>query len=159
MSTRSRIAVEYMDGSVESIYCHFDGYLDGVGRKLYFNYRCKDKVKQLIKLGDISALGSHIGERVDGEVMENYNRDQVIAYSRDKGENVVMTKSKSYKDINSQLDRCFNSGEEYFYVFRVSECKWYYAEYLEENGPYGYRLPVLKKLTLDVLKKLYSSPV
>jgi hypothetical protein len=34
MSTRSRIAVEVEDGKVLSVYCHSDGYLDGVGKAL-----------------------------------------------------------------------------------------------------------------------------
>jgi len=34
MATRSRIAVEVEDGKVLSVYCHSDGYLDGVGRSL-----------------------------------------------------------------------------------------------------------------------------
>ena len=31
MSTRSRIGMINLDGSVSSIYCHFDGYADGSG--------------------------------------------------------------------------------------------------------------------------------
>jgi hypothetical protein len=34
MSTRSRIAIENQNGSVTSIYCHFDGYISGVGKTL-----------------------------------------------------------------------------------------------------------------------------
>jgi len=34
MATRSRIAIENQDGTVTSIYCHFDGYLSGVGKLL-----------------------------------------------------------------------------------------------------------------------------
>jgi hypothetical protein len=30
MSTRSRIAIENQNGSVTSVYCHFDGYISGV---------------------------------------------------------------------------------------------------------------------------------
>jgi hypothetical protein len=28
MATRSRIAIENQDGTVTSIYCHFDGYIE-----------------------------------------------------------------------------------------------------------------------------------
>jgi hypothetical protein len=38
MSTRSRIAIENHHGTVTSIYCHFDGYLEGVGKKLFNHY-------------------------------------------------------------------------------------------------------------------------
>jgi len=35
MATRSNIAIENQDGTVSAIYCHFDGYIDGVGEILY----------------------------------------------------------------------------------------------------------------------------
>jgi hypothetical protein len=31
MATRSRIAIENQDGTVQSIYCHFDGYVRWCG--------------------------------------------------------------------------------------------------------------------------------
>jgi hypothetical protein len=34
MATRSRIAVELEKGRVISVYCHNDGYIDGVGERL-----------------------------------------------------------------------------------------------------------------------------
>ena len=34
MATRSRIAIELSDGTVKSVYCHNDGYFDGVGKEL-----------------------------------------------------------------------------------------------------------------------------
>ena len=38
MSTRSNIAIENQDGSITSLYCHFDGYLQHVGKILADNY-------------------------------------------------------------------------------------------------------------------------
>ena len=58
MSTRSRIAIEKQDGTVESIYCHFDGYLSNNGEILQNHYSTKDKMEKLIELGDISSLGN-----------------------------------------------------------------------------------------------------
>lgn len=37
MSTRSRIGMINPYGSVSSIYCHFDGYPEGVGKTLHDN--------------------------------------------------------------------------------------------------------------------------
>ena len=34
MSTRSRIGLKLEDGTVKSVYCHSDGYPDGVGKYL-----------------------------------------------------------------------------------------------------------------------------
>lgn len=59
MSTRSRIAIEH-DGKFESIYCHHDGYLKYVGRKLQKHYDDVFKVRELMKLGDISSLGNDL---------------------------------------------------------------------------------------------------
>ena len=56
MATRSRIAIELPDGSVESIYCHWDGYPEGNGRTLLDHYTLPEKVQDLINLGSISSL-------------------------------------------------------------------------------------------------------
>jgi len=57
MATRSTISIKNDDGSVDSIYCHNDGYPDDVGTLLLKNYTDKDKIRELISLGDISYLG------------------------------------------------------------------------------------------------------
>ena len=42
MSTRSRIGILKSNGSIESIYCHLDGYPEWVGKKLYRYYNDVD---------------------------------------------------------------------------------------------------------------------
>jgi hypothetical protein len=44
MATRSRIAIQYENGPIESVYCHFDGYPQGVGATLLEHYTDKNKV-------------------------------------------------------------------------------------------------------------------
>lgn len=56
MSTRSAIARQNPDGSVDVIYCHWDGYLTGVGLELVGYYSTKSKLDRLIELGNISTL-------------------------------------------------------------------------------------------------------
>ena len=97
MATRSRIAIENQDGTVQSIYCHFDGYIDGVGTTLFTHYD-REKLKSLIELGDISSLG---------ESTEN-----TVAYARDRGEDLHST---GYLCVEGLFDNCFRSGEEYAY--------------------------------------------
>ena len=58
MSTRCRIGIQNKNGTITSIYCHFDGYIDWVGKILVDNYKDEGKVKQLMSLGDISSLGT-----------------------------------------------------------------------------------------------------
>ena len=52
--------MEQEDGSVKSIYCHFDGYPSHNGRILNESFKDHDKVKSLIDLGDISFLREEI---------------------------------------------------------------------------------------------------
>jgi len=102
MSTRSRIAIENQDGTVDSIYCHFDGYLSGVGKTL-FNHYDKEKLEKLIELGDISSLGE--------------STINTVAYCRDRGEDLHF---KTFKDVEELFKNGFNSAEEYVYYLTKS---------------------------------------
>lgn len=61
MATRSRIGLELKDGSILSIYSHWDGYPDFNGVKLVENFNTLEKVKELIDMGDISCLWTNAG--------------------------------------------------------------------------------------------------
>lgn len=98
MSTRSRIAIENQDETIISIYCHFDGYINGVGKLLKEYYTTQAKVEALIELGDISALGM--------------TPSSTIAYHRDRGEDLNSTK---YNNISELFENGFESGVEYIY--------------------------------------------
>jgi hypothetical protein len=56
MSTRSRVGIENDDGTISSIYVHFDGYWSGVGETLMRHYTTAKQVKSLIALGYASSL-------------------------------------------------------------------------------------------------------
>ena len=56
MSTRSNIALVKKGGAVEAIYCHNDGYPEGVGETLPQCYVTEEAIAELIALGDMSAL-------------------------------------------------------------------------------------------------------
>ena len=109
MSTRSRIAIENESGIVNSIYCHFDGYVDGVGKTL-FNHYDKEKLQKLIELGDISSLGE--------------STEDTVAYCRDRGEDLHST---SYLDVEGLFELGFESGEEYVYCLN-KEGIWIFKE-------------------------------
>jgi hypothetical protein len=57
MATRSTIALEFEDGSVSQVYCHWDGYLDGVGAQLVNDYSDPWDLKEIIDQGDMSCIG------------------------------------------------------------------------------------------------------
>ena len=75
MSTRSVIGIVNEDGTIICIYCHNDGYPEGVGAMLKNNYTEETKIRNLLALGDISCLGK-------GILLEEGTR----AYGRDRGE-------------------------------------------------------------------------
>jgi len=58
MSTRSRVGIVSPDGTVTSIYCHFDGYWgeNGIGYTLRDHYKGEAKVRKLMAGGDTSNI-------------------------------------------------------------------------------------------------------
>jgi hypothetical protein len=97
MSTRARIAIENQDETVDSIYCHFDGYINSVGKTLFEHYD-QEKLERLLELGDISSLGE---STID-----------TVAYCRDRGEDL---KFQSFNDVEDLFEDGFGSGVEYVY--------------------------------------------
>jgi hypothetical protein len=106
MSTRSRIAIEKQNGTVKSIYCHFDGYLSNNGEKLQNHYSTKEQLEQLIELGDISSLGD--------------TPETTVAYYRDRGEDHSYN---SHPDVPTLFEDGFDSGEEYVYCL-TKDNRW-----------------------------------
>lgn len=66
MSTNARVGYVRDDGKVEHIYVHWDGYLQGAGETLLNNYDSKEKLEKLMKLGNLSILGTEPIDFPDG---------------------------------------------------------------------------------------------
>lgn len=116
MATRSNIAVMYNDGTCYMIYCHFDGYLDFLGVTLFENYNNLEKVKNLIKMGDASAIYPTI--------------EQSKFYYRDYHESLESSRALTFESI----EQCWSQAkQEYFYLFREDTNKWYVACYHTKN--------------------------
>lgn len=98
MSTRSFIGIQKIDGTVDGVYCHFDGYLDGVGRTLIENYTTPQQVLDLVALGSLSTLGSDLGS--------------TVAYHRDRGEELDVVQYGSLREVAFD-----DGGYEFLYVF------------------------------------------
>ena len=109
MSTRSNIGILNEDGTVDYIYCHFDGYVENNGKILNEHYTTEEKVRELIALGDLSILGPEIGEQHDFNGLRNKN--WCLAYGRDRGESNIEAKKCSYVDYTKE------HFEEYVYLF------------------------------------------
>jgi hypothetical protein len=125
MATRSRIAIELPSGEVHSIYCHWDGYPSNNGAILKEHYNTRDKVTQLISLGDISSLRPRVKPNPDELGKHNFNtpiEDIVIAYHRDRAEDY--SKPRVNADRNEYKD---SDIEEWGYLF-TKQNEWLVAE-------------------------------
>ncbi len=111
MATRSRIGIENENGTITSIYCHFDGYPDGVGATLKEHYLSTQKVRMLLNLGDISILGEQIAT-MDEHTFENPKEGITVAYHRDRGE--VKREARTDVSIEQFKNRL---DEDYGYVY------------------------------------------
>ena len=67
MSTRSRIGIELKNGSVLSVYHHWDGYPEWLGRILKTHYNTREKVAELIDGGDMSSCWTDTPFDYDGK--------------------------------------------------------------------------------------------
>ncbi len=112
MATRSTIALEYADGSVSQVYCHWDGYLDGVGAQLVEDYSDPFELRELIDGGDMSCIG------------EPYT---------DRGEDYEDLKARRYQHFDEYVAEC--QQEEYDYILRCVEGKavWFVRCYATDG--------------------------
>jgi len=114
MSTRSFIGIENLDGTVTGVYCHYDGYLEGVGATLKAHYTTVRQVLDLVALGSLSSLNEDV--------------DVTQAFHRDRGEELDIATYPRSSNIR------FDDGNyEYVYLFRPADeqgttYSWHYAD-------------------------------
>lgn len=119
MSTRSFICKYDTDKKAyRAIYCHFDGYVKGVGAMLDANYDTESKVDALLDLGDISSLEPTVEE----------------------------TRKNAYKNSKPRYlahidEEVLNSGIEFVYLY-ISKGLW--QVYMVNSQSYGYLPDLLK---------------
>ena len=112
MATRSHIGLRTnLNGTVDYIYCHWDGYPEHNGIILTEHYQTIDKVKQLLELGDLSMLGKEIGEEQNFDDQSTHNENWCLAYGRDRGESNTSKRNMSFDDLIK------DSSVDYVYVF------------------------------------------
>jgi hypothetical protein len=104
MATRSTIAIEKSDGTIEQIYCHWDGYPEYNGKILLQSYSNPMKLQELIDMGNMSSLDSTI------DACEFWVRDQ-----NDSMETAKPRRYSSYWDYVTNLSR-----EQFNYILRES---------------------------------------
>jgi hypothetical protein len=114
MGTRSRIGLEMTDGSILSVYSHWDGYPEGVGKDLVKHYNSHDKASELIDGGDMSYPYT---KQTWGSLLDKTKERKVPApqYYSERGEDCPPR-------LDKNLDEFITNGEEYGYVF--SKGQW-----------------------------------
>ena len=120
MGTRSTIALEFADGTVGVVYCHWDGYLSHNGKILLNNYMDPFKVRELIDNGSISSLGSEIGVKHPFDAPGYYNTPEYNKYKEQYG-----NMTKFYGRDRGETD----VGAKYFKDFADYEANHQYEEY------------------------------
>ena len=107
MATRSRIGIQLNDNSVLSVYHHWDGYPQWLGRILKTHYNTKAKVSELIDGGDMSSCWN---DTVWGKPHADGQKYGPEYYSA-RGEECP----PSLMTMSEYLDK--NNNEEYAYIF------------------------------------------
>lgn len=131
MSTRSEIGILNNDGTVTSIYCHWDGYPEYNGEILCEYYTNNKVVNELISNGDLSSLSKNINPNTNLEHnFENSPKDVCVYYHRDRGEKWESVKPVTYKDINDWEKQIKQGWQEYMYLFKSGE--WYFTNLYNE---------------------------
>jgi len=117
MGTRSTIAIEFADGTVSQVYCHWDGYLENNGAILVQNYMDPFKVRALVDLGGFSSLRDSVEETAE------------TAYTQ-RGEDLDINR---YMNADEYFD-C-SQQEEYDYILRQVEGKavWFVRCYATDG--------------------------
>ena len=117
MGTRSTIAIEFADGSVSQVYCHWDGYLSNNGMILQTSYMDPFKVRALVDLGGFSSLRDTVEETAEG------------AYTQ-RGEDLDINR---YMNADEYFD-C-SQQEEYDYILRNVDGKatWFVRCYATDG--------------------------
>lgn len=127
MATRSAIAVKKGDGTVQGIYCHWDGYPANNGKLLMENYTY-DKALQLMALGNLSYLREELGQQQDFDAryknpgMEDPHPTWSMFYGRDRGES--NQESKTFSTVGEFVDHYEHSACEYFYFIDTNGDWW-----------------------------------
>ena len=111
MSTRSRVGLELADGSILSIYSHYDGYPEWAGRILRTHYNTREKVEALVDGGDVSCLWTDDGFYTsEGKTKRGYYGP--LHYS-ERGED-------SPPRLDANKYDYLADGEEYAYLYTLN---------------------------------------
>ena len=114
MSTNSRLGLRLEDGSILSVYHHWDGYPESLGVTLNKHYNTRDSIAELIDGGNMSCCNT-----------DSYWAHEVLKefrplYYTERGEELEDNAPKLHKDEKEYLidtDKCCG---EFAYIFELN---------------------------------------
>ena len=134
MATRSRIGIQLADESILSVYHHWDGYPEWLGRILKTHYNGKSLASELIDGGDMSSCWTD--SRWDDSAVNGVYGPE---YYSQRGENCPPR-------LDNNLEEFFSDNEEYSYIFRNGEWVCYNMNQFELN-----KLPEITEIPTGAL--------
>lgn len=124
MATRSMIGLLIPDHGIVGMYCHYDGYFDGVGKTLLDHYNTYDQVHELIALssGAISSLGNEIGPLENMDANDRMDKNYCVFYKKNLEDyNTVTFYDELFYTDTQFYNSAKNLGCEYAYLFKDNE--------------------------------------
>lgn len=106
MATSCSIGLFIGDDQVKSIYCHNDGYIQGVGRVLLDNYDSEAIINKLLKLGDLSTLGSIPFSDPDLWTIKAWEETDYCRAYKDRGDKGVDAQTTSLDKYLNENNYC-----------------------------------------------------
>ena len=129
MATRSRIGIQLKDNSVLSVYHHWDGYPEWLGRILNTHFNSREQVAELIDGGDMSSCWA----------------DEIWGKKLPQGEYAPEYYSARGEDCPPRYDetkeKFLSNGEEYSYIFRDGAWVAYDMNEFNDNDPEIVEIP------------------
>jgi hypothetical protein len=110
MSTRATIGLRRQNGTIDTIICWHDAYLDGVGRILKNHYGTVEKIEELLAGGNV-------------EELEATPYGSVYQYQGDDGV-PEDCKARTIRNIEEFLFQVRDYNQDYGYLFQDGQ--WHY---------------------------------
>jgi len=130
MGTRSRIGIQLSDESILSVYHHWDGYPQWLGRILTTHYNSREQASDLIDGGDMSSCWSDKvwgKDRTDGQ---KYGPE----YYSQRGEDCPPR-------YDETREKFLSYGEEFSYIFTSAGWVCYDMNEFNDNDPEIVEIP------------------
>ena len=120
MSTNARIGLKLDDNNIVSVYHHWDGYPEWLGKQLVDKYTTRDQIEELIDGGDVP---------------------EHVQYYSHRGEDCP---PKLAESVSEYFEQCDNCGAEYGYVFEKGE--WFVYNTAAWAGPVGVAIDLHERI-------------